>query len=62
MKEIDAIDTIKHIIGLNELLIDKFLGNGDFLNIIKQFKDHDVKGICETILGPRNQNFLVKMI
>ena len=50
MKEIDAINTIKHIIGLNELLLDKFMGFRDFLKYYKHFKDYDVKGICETIL------------
>ena len=36
MKEIDAIDTIKHIIGLNELLIDKMM---DFLILLNTIKD-----------------------
>ena len=51
IKEIDAIDTINHIIGLNELLIDKFLGNGDFVHYYQQFKENDIKAICETILA-----------
>ena len=50
MKEIDAIDTIKHIIGLNELLIDKMMDFPDFVKYYKGFKDQDVKAICETIL------------
>ena len=50
MKEMDAIDTIKHIIGLNELLIDKMMVLPDFVKYKKQFIENDVKGICETIL------------
>ena len=50
IKELDAIDTIKHIIGLNELLIDKMMELPDFVKYYKHFKEYDVKGICETIL------------
>ena len=50
MKEIDAIDTIKHIIGLNELLIYKMMDFPDFVKYYKGFKEQDVKAVCETIL------------
>ena len=60
MKELDAIDTIKHIIGLNELLIDKMMNFAGFVKYYKPFKDHDVKSICETILKEDEIQFFSK--